>query len=57
MFDVVTFALCKRMMANSGVGEIPEITDSLEEMKQEIELIKEDISDNVEATQLGVTIL
>lgn len=47
--DVITFALCKKM---TRVNEVKEITKIVESLQEDIEEIKKDLSDNVEASPL-----
>lgn len=68
--DVITFALCKKMINNASIGGGDNITTIVTEVKQEvvqvqqevtiikddISSIKEDLSDNVEAIPLLQTI-
>ena len=70
--DVITFALCKKMINNGNTTTIvTEVKQEITEVKQEvvqvqqevtiikddINSIKEDLSDNVEATEIVNVIL
>ena len=69
--DIITFALCKKMINNASIEGGDDITTIVTEVKQEvvqvqqeitiikddINSIKEDLSDNVEAIPLLQTII